>query len=83
MCWGGENGSIYLCVDLDLAPADGVGLDPVVVKRDHPRLQPVGAAQADEVVIVAFVPAALPDEPLYGFTPDAGLPLDFIQGAGK
>jgi len=30
-----------------------------------------------------IVQAALPDEPLYGFTPDAGLPLDFIQGTGK
>lgn len=27
-----------------------------------------------------IVRAALPDEPLYGFTPDAGLPLDFAQG---
>lgn len=27
-----------------------------------------------------IVSAALPGEPLYGFTPDAGLPLDFAQG---
>jgi hydroxymethylglutaryl-CoA lyase len=27
-----------------------------------------------------IVSAALPDEALYGFTPDAGLPLDFVQG---
>lgn len=26
-----------------------------------------------------IIKAALPDEPLYGFTPDAGLPLDFAQ----
>ena len=26
-----------------------------------------------------IIKAALPDEPLYGFTPDAGLPLDFDQ----
>ncbi len=30
-----------------------------------------------------IVAAALPGEPLYGFTPDAGLPLDFAPGAGR
>lgn len=28
-----------------------------------------------------IVAAALPGEPLYGFTPDAGLPLDFVAGS--
>lgn len=30
--------------------------------------------------IRAIVAEALPGEPLYGFTPDAGLPLDFVKG---
>lgn len=28
-----------------------------------------------------IIAAALPGEPLYGFTPDAGLPLGFGKGA--
>jgi len=42
-----------------------------------------GIDLAELLKVREIVQAALPDEPLYGFTPDAGLPLDFIQGTGK
>ncbi len=34
------------------------------------------------LAVRAIVADALPGEPLYGFTPDAGLPLDFSRGNG-